>query len=265
MNEPMSAMWLTETNNRPLVGVAGPAGSARPPAHPEHSVVVCGTAGGVGTTVVSGLLADYRAATGLGGLSWWVDLSGHDSDMTDRMRAQPVDEQMARSPLDTGLWTPPAGTSVATALEQVWQHETPAVPVIDAGAQVRSVIGQLCDTQFGVVTPVLVIGPRPDLLNRARPVLAEWDSVGLLERTVLVICCQIPTLNHAALTGLLRSTVDGQVAAVVGLDYDPILGSGTDLDREAQERFSPQTWDALHALAEATSDTVGRTGRAVSR
>ncbi|MGV9709876.1 hypothetical protein ACWDTI_04350 [Gordonia sp. NPDC003424] len=222
-----------------------------PRALPEHAVVVCGTAGGVGTSVVAALLAEYRAATTLGPMSWWVDAASNDGDMELRLKGH-GDPELLRSTMGTGLWLPPEGATVPEAIVESWRRG--AVPVVDAGARALSVLPDLVESELAHVTPVVVIGPRPDLLNRARIIFSEWERVGLLRSTIVVICCQVPTLNHEALTQMVTDAVSGQVAGVIGLDYDPVLGAGTALDRGAQEAFSPHTHAALQALAAATSD-----------
>lgn len=222
-----------------------------PRTRPEHAVVVCGTAGGVGTSVVAAMLAEYRAATTLGPMSWWVDAAGNDGDLELRLRGQ-GDPELLRTAAGTGLWLPPDDATVPDAVVESWRRG--AVPVVDAGARSLSVLPDLVESELAHLTPILVVGPRPDLLNRSRIIFTEWERVGLLQSTIVVICCQVPTLNHEALTHMLKDTVTGRVGAVVGFDYDPVLGAGTVLDRGAQQTFSPQTRQTLQAVAAATSD-----------
>ncbi|MGC5258108.1 hypothetical protein ACPXCG_17330 [Gordonia sp. DT218] len=130
---------------------------------------------------------------------------------------------------------------------------------MDAGARPLSVLTELENPEMHDVTAVLVVSPRPDLLNRAREIFTEWDNSGVLARTIVVICYQVPTLNHQALTDMLIEVVAGRVAEVVGLDYEPILGDGTALDKAAQQRFSQNTWAAISQLAVlTTTSTVSR-------
>lgn len=234
---------MSEPNN----GGSGPV----PSTPSERPVLVCGTAGGVGTSVVSALLADHRAATTLGEASWWGDLAGNDSDIGERMCVD-ADPMLPRSSLGAGHWRVPADRNVTEAI--VYARQCGAVPVVDAGSRPLSVLPHLSGVQLAGVTPVLVIGPRPDLLNRAREALGQWQRAGILQKTVVVINCQIPTLNHQALTEMLVGTISGQVAGVIGLDYDPVLGEGTALDWNAQEGLAPTTLLALQSLANATVD-----------
>lgn len=264
MSEPTaSTSWLTETGHRPLIGVGGAAPESARDVVRERPVIVCGTSGGVGTSVVSALLADYRAAE-LGERSWWVDLSHTDSDMVERLGADELGNQgWWQSGRGTQLWSPTEGSSIPTALYEA-STTGAAVPVVDAGTRAHAAAATIGEHHHpGAATPVLVLGPRPDLINRARRVFSLWDAAGVLEHTVLVLCCQIPTLNHAALTDMLHDAMTDRVAAVVAIDYDPVLGTGTALDRDAQERLSPRTWDAIGALAELTRDGDAGTGRQV--
>ncbi|NDZ92967.1 hypothetical protein G3I13_19200 [Streptomyces sp. SID6673] len=224
----------------------------RPPDTAERSVVVCGTAGGVGTSVVSALLAEHRAATSLGGASWWVDAAGNDGDLHQRLRAT-GDEALLRTASGTGL-LPAPDAAVTDVVLHTWRFG--AVPVVDAGSRPLTVLSELESPELRDVTPVLVVGPRPDLLNRAREIFTEWDQAGVLERTIVVICCQVPTLNHHVLTEMLIDVVSGRVSGVVGLDYEPVLGDGTRLDRVAQQRFSPQAEAAITNLAVLTTTST---------
>ncbi|MFW0783707.1 hypothetical protein AAFP35_04240 [Gordonia sp. CPCC 206044] len=220
-----------------------------PPATAERTVVVAGTAGGVGTSVISALLAEYRAAASLGGSSWWVDAAGNDGDLHQRLRAT-GDPALLRSTLGAGLWPLPEDATVTDAILNAWRFGS--TPVVDAGARPLTVLDDLTEPEMVDVTPVLVVGPRPDLLNRAREIFTEWDQTGVLRRAIVVICNQIPGLNHKALTDMLIGVVSGKVAGVVGFEYEPVLGEGTALDRDAQQRFAPATWASLQALAAAT-------------
>ncbi|MCF3936858.1 hypothetical protein [Gordonia tangerina] len=226
----------------------GHGGPIPPPSNSERSVVVCGTAGGVGTSVISALLAEYRASTSLSGASWWVDAAGNDGDLHQRLRAT-GDEALLRTAAGTGLLPAPEA-AITDVVLHTWRFG--AVPVVDAGARPLTALPELCSPDLADVTPVLVVGPRPDLLNRSREVFSEWEHAGVLRRTIVVICCQVPTLNHQALTGMLTDAVTGEVAGVIGLDYEPVLGAGTALDNAAQQGFSPATRQSIHDLAAAT-------------
>ncbi|NED69880.1 hypothetical protein G3I15_54075, partial [Streptomyces sp. SID10244] len=186
-----------ETGHRPLIGVGGRAPEPAQNVVRERPVIVCGTSGGVGTSVVSALLADYRTAE-LGKRSWWVDLSHTDSDMVERLgAAELANKGWWQSGRGTQLWSPPEGSSIPTALSEA-STTGAAVAVVDAGTRAHAAAATISEHhQTGAATPVLVLGPRPDLINRARRVFSRWEAAGVLDCTVLVLCCQIPTLNHA--------------------------------------------------------------------
>ncbi len=217
----------------------------------ERAVVVCGTAGGVGTSVVSALLAEHRAAASLGLLSWWVDASGNDCDIELRLRGT-GNEELLRTASGTGLWLPPDEASVTDAVVEVWRQG--AVPVIDAGAHPLTLLPELAEDDLPNLTPVLVISPRPDLLNRARVIFTEWDRAGVLENTVVVIDSQLPVQQQTGLADMLVGVVSGAVGTVIGLDYDPVLGAGTSIDQDARRGFLPATVESIAKLAAATSN-----------
>ena len=221
----------------------------QPTAQP-NAVVVVGTAGGVGTSVISALLAEYRAATTVGPASWWVDASGNDCDIELRLQGR-GDPALLRTELGTGLHLATEGVPLVETIDDVWRNGS--VPVVDSGARLLTTLTDLTDDALvDKVTPVIVLTPRPDLLNRARPFLTEWRNAGVLERAIVVLNNPVPTPNQAALGKLLVDSVGGGVAAVIGFDYEPVLGSGLAMGRPAQEKFLPATWVSLQALAQAS-------------
>ncbi|MCM3895628.1 hypothetical protein ND991_10440 [Gordonia sputi] len=221
----------------------------QPTAQP-NAVVVVGSAGGVGTSVISALLAEYRAATTVGPASWWVDASGNDCDIELRLQGR-GDPALLRTELGTGLHLATEGVPLVETIDDVWRNGS--VPVVDSGARLLTTLTDLTDDALvDKVTPVIVLTPRPDLLNRARPFLTEWRNAGVLERAIVVLNNPVPTPNQAALGKLLVDSVGGSVAAVIGFDYEPVLGSGLAMGRVAQEKFLPATWVSLQALAQAT-------------
>lgn len=222
-----------------------------PQAWAERAVVVCGTAGGVGTSVVSALLAEHRASSTLGLLSWWVDASGNDCDIELRLRGS-GNPELLRTASGTGLWLPPEEATVTDAVVETWRQG--AVPVVDAGAHPLTLLPELAEDDLPNLTPVLVIAARPDLLNRARVVFAEWDRAGVLEKTIVVISSQTPTTHNDGLADMLVNVVSGAVGGVIGLDYDPVIGAGTALDQDARRGCLPATHQAIATLAAATTN-----------
>ncbi|MCG7633036.1 hypothetical protein MHN80_12000 [Gordonia McavH-238-E] len=222
-----------------------------PQAWAERAVVVCGTAGGVGTSVVSALLAEHRASSTLGLLSWWVDASGNDCDIELRLRGS-GNQELLRTASGTGLWLPPDDATATDAVVETWRQG--AVPVVDAGAHPLTLLPELAEDDLPNLTPVLVIAARPDLLNRARVVFAEWDRAGVLEKTIVVISSQMPTTHDDGLADMLVNVVSGAVGGVIGLDYDPVIGAGTALDHDARRGCLPATHQAIATLAAATTN-----------
>ena len=257
-----SVGWLASRDPRPSLATV-PTTDDLPvvPRFDEYPVVVCATAGGAGASVVSALLAEYRAGSTLGAASWWVDAAGSDGDIAARFGV----ELFPDVPASTGeggvtLWNPVGRSSLRDVVADTTSQG--AVAVVDAGARARSVLEDL--SGWEAVVPVLVCEPRPDLLNRARPVLTAWRDAGVLQRAVLVIDCQIPTLNHTYLTELLGDAVAGQLAAVIAVDYDTTLGSGGALDRAAQAELGEHTWLSIGQLAAVTTAS-GPLGQVVGR
>ncbi|MFC9981616.1 hypothetical protein [Gordonia sp. NPDC127522] len=222
-----------------------------PQAWAERSVVVCGTAGGVGTSVVSALLAEHRASSTLGLLSWWVDASGNDCDIELRLRGS-GNPELLRTASGTGLWLPPEEATVTDAVVETWRQG--AVPVVDAGAHPLTLLPELAEDDLPNLTPVLVIAARPDLLNRARVVFTEWDRAGVLEKTIVVISAQLPATHQDGIADMLVNVVSGAVGGVIGLDYDPVIGAGTALDQEARRGFLPAMHQSIATLAAATTN-----------
>ncbi|OUC81084.1 hypothetical protein [Gordonia lacunae] len=222
-----------------------------PQAWAERAAVVCGTAGGVGTSVVSALLAEHRASSTLGLLSWWVDASGNDCDIELRLRGS-GNPELLRTASGTGLWLPPEEATVTDAVVETWRQG--AVPVVDAGAHPLTLLPELAEDDLPNLTPVLVIAARPDLLNRARVVFTEWDRAGVLEKTIVVISSQLPTTHHDGLADMLVNVVSGAVGGVIGLDYDPVIGAGTALDQGARRGCLPATHQTIATLAAATTN-----------
>ena len=215
--------------------------------------MVCGTAGGVGTSVIAALLADRRAATTLGESSWWIDAAGNDGDLELRTRAS-GDPDLLRTEFGTGLYLAREEDTISESVAYAWSRD--AVPVVDVGARAMSVLPDLAEGPLaGLMIPVMVMSPRPDLLNRAKVFLDQWQRAGVLRRTIIVINPQVPDVDDHALREPLVTAVSGQVAGVVAFEYDPVLGSGRALDRSAQPVLSPSTVAAVTELIAATSSS----------
>ncbi len=230
------------------------ASRRRPADLDERAVVVCGTAGGVGTSVVSALLAEHRAASSLGLLSWWVDASGNDCDIELRLRGT-GNEELLRTASGTGLWLSPEEAAVTDAVVEVWRQG--AVPVVDAGgapadAAARTRRGRPPEPHAGARDQPATRPAQPgtDHLHRMGP------RGGVLEHTVVVIGSQLPVPQQKGLADMLVGGVvsGGAVGTVIGLDYDPVIGAGTALDQDARRGLLPATAEAIAKLAAATSN-----------
>ncbi|QHN28976.1 hypothetical protein [Gordonia pseudamarae] len=222
----------------------------------EQPVLVCSTAGGTGVSVLSALLADRRARSGLGSMSWWVDCAPGDSDLPGRMGvAVDVDGEPVSSSVGATIWrpspsraTPFSPISPESALKEATSRG--AVPVLDTGSSARSVVPLLADNP--AIVPVLVLGARPDLLNRARPVLTEWAAAGVLARTVLILNGQVPLQVQQHLSAQVTNALAGWVRVVITIHYDQHLGAGGALSPDRRDQLSTQFMQMLGRLSAAT-------------
>lgn len=228
-----------------LMPAAGPTGprlvevdsTSRPVTADSEAqgVVVAGAYGGVGTTVLSALLAEYRHYTDADGGGGWANASAALCDLPAR-------------------WSPEPGLVRACEQHTASQvSELRGAPVVDAGAQASTVSSLLLDTRW---TPVLVIGVRPDLLNRARPVLSAWQEAGVLASSVVVLNCQVPMLNAQALSEYVQGSLAGHARAVLGVEYDPILGEGEEFCLSSVSERTAQSVAQLQNLISGTAEVV---------
>lgn len=218
MTDGGAAAWIND--------LADDEGEQRTPA-PPRDVVVCGVAGGVGTSVVSALLADYRAKVGMASASWWVDLAGNDGNIVDRFGAQMGSDGVARSFGGPSLWRPPVGTTPASAVASV--QTLAGVAVVDAGAHALSLTAQLDSHDLTESTPVLVIACTPDSLNRSRRILAAWQEAEILPRTVLALTSPTPGKSTPELADMALNALSHKVYAAIPFEYTTSLADGMSL------------------------------------
>lgn len=215
-----------------------------------RDVVVCGVSGGVGTSVISSLLADHRAASGMASSSWWADLSGNDTNVPDRFGVQLVGENAVASTVSGAtFWRPPIGSSPGGTITSI--HTQAGTTVVDAGARALSLTSHLASPEAEDPLLVLVVACRPDNLNRARQVLSAWDQAGLLPKTVVALTNTTAAPAGRDLTELARQAFTSKVRAVVAFGYEPELATGTSLLGATQA--TPSLRQALTDLAAATS------------
>lgn len=211
--------WLSD-----LVDDEDKTSSDRPDAATPRNVVVCGASGGVGTSIVSALLADRRAAAGLASTSWWLDLAGNDSPIADRFGVRLDDGGVARSPGGATLWRPPPGTTPGAAITSVQTRA--GISVVDAGARALSLTAHLAGSEAANAVPVLVIAARPESLNRSRQILTAWQQAGVLARTAIVLTDPTPGPPNQNLTALAQQAITQKVHAAIAFAHDRTLAHG---------------------------------------
>lgn len=219
-----------------------------PPKQPTAPMVVFGSAGGVGASVVSALVASYWADQSASGQvsTAWVDGAPGDGDMMDRLGAEGEDSW--QQPDRLGLWRPDGYPD--DLVEVVGDAGAGGVvPFIDAGARAVRSLNEVQALVAGGAVPVLVIGLRPDLLNRSRSILSLWADGGVLASTIVVLNTTVPgiadnILDHTTSDLFARSARD-----CIGLDYDPVLGLGGSLRAEDRGRLHTETQKSIEAIA----------------
>ena len=222
-----------------------PSHDDRPPApvvalpprpRPAPTLLVTGAAGGAGTSVLSVLAADARAAGGQDAV--WID-HWATGDAATRITGTPTDA--AEGPQ----------RSVSGAQLLTGGHR-PLAEVIDAapvGASIVVDAGVFDDPSLWpqAVSVVLVIAARPDTANRSKAALAALAGAGLLARATIVVACLDPWAAH--LVGhRLTEALSPRTGQVLLWDYDPHLGSGGPID---PPRLSASTTLLLTQLDQA--------------
>ncbi|WP_207843983.1 hypothetical protein [Williamsia soli] len=205
--------WLdASTDDRP----AAPVVALPPRRRPARTVVVVGAAGGAGTSVLSVLAADARAAAGQHAV--WIDRSAT-GDAANRITTPDGSDAGVRSVSGAELLTGERGS-----LSEV-------VETAPVGASIVLDAGVLDDPARwpGEVSVVLIIAARPDTANRSKAALAALDVAGLLEHATVVVSCLDPWAAH--LVGhRLTDALSRRAGRVLLWDYDPHLGSGGPID-----------------------------------
>ncbi|PYE12042.1 hypothetical protein DFR67_12650 [Williamsia limnetica] len=208
--------WLdASTDDRP----PAPVVALPPRRRPARTVVVVGAAGGAGTSVLSVLAADARAAAGQHAV--WIDRSatGDAANRITTPSGSDAADALVRSVSGAQLLTGERGS-----LSEV-------VETAPAGASVVLDAGVLDDPARwpGEVSVLLVIAARPDTANRSKAALAALDVAGLLEHATVVVSCLDPWAAH--LVGhRLTEALSRRAGRVLLWDYDPHLGSGGPID-----------------------------------
>lgn len=231
--------WLdTSGDGRPPAPVV--ALPARP--RPAPTLLVTGAAGGAGTSVLSVLAADARAANGQHAV--WID---HWATGDAATRITSADQ----------IATPERPAHSVSGAQLLTCEHRPLREVIDAaplGASVAVDAGVLDDAVAwpAAVSAVLVIAARPDTANRSRTALAALAAAGLLEDTTVVVACLDPWAAH--LVGRrLTDALSTRTQRVVLWDYDPHLGAGGPID---PARLSTSTTQVLSRINQPDTTTA---------
>lgn len=232
--------WLdASTDDRPPAPVV--ALPARP--RPASTLLVAGAAGGAGTSVLSVLAADARAAGDQRAV--WIDHCAT-GDAATRI-ATPTQMAPAEGP----------SRSVSGAQLLAVEHR-PLAEVIDAapvGASIVVDAGVLDDPMLwpGGVSVVLVIAARPDTANRSKAALAALAGAGLLADATVVVACLDPWAAH--LVGRrLTDALSRRTGRVLLWDYDPHLGSGGPIDPARLSASTTLLLSQLHGDAQRAGE-----------
>ncbi|AUH70577.1 MULTISPECIES: hypothetical protein [Gordonia] len=200
-------------------------------------------AGGAGASTMSALVAGYWADRTVP--AGWVDAAPADGDMLGRLGG--VSTSTVQRPDGVFLWRPSRIGDLAQVLAEA-QNEG-LVPMIDAGT---TAVGQIRGVQALIaegVVPVLVIGIRPDLINRARGVLSVWEDRGVLASAVVVLNAAVPGIRENVVREQLLDVLHVAARDCVGVDYDPTLGTGLSLSSEDRDQLAPATAAAVEQIA----------------
>lgn len=207
--------WLDASrDDRP----PAPVVALPPRPRPAPTLLVAGAAGGAGTSVLSVLLADARAAGGQDAV--WID---HWATGDAATRITGTQGNAAQGPAH----------SVSGAQLLTGEHRSLA-EVLDGtsvGASIVVDAGVLVDPAPWpqAVSVVLVIAARPDTANRSKGALATLAAAGILPGATVVVACLDPWAAH--LVGhQLTESLSPRTGRVLLWDYDPHLGSGGLID-----------------------------------
>ncbi len=214
-----------------------------PPRRDAAPMVVFSASGGAGSSVVSALVAGYWADRAVA--AGWVDAAPGDGDMISRLGGTPTSVVQRADRLS--LWRPGMSSDLVRVVTQA--QDEGLVPFVDAGTTAVRRIRDIQTLVADGVVPVLVIGLRPDLFNRARTVISRWEDRGILDSAVIVLNAAVPgigesVIGHASVDVLERAARD-----CVGMDYDPTLGTGLSLSAREREYLELATVSAVEAIA----------------
>lgn len=228
------------TGNEWMREAPAPAESSRRDIVP---MAVFNAAGGTGSSTIAALVAGYWADRSVS--AGWVDAAPGDGDMMGRLGG--LSRTVVQRPEGMALWRPSMpGDLVRVVSEAQAEGFT---PIVDAGTSATRRIRDVQALVADGVVPVLVIGVRPDLLNRARQVRDLWEDRGVLSSAVIVLNATVPGIREDVLRHVSGDLFEHVARDCIGVDYDQLLGSGLTLLARDRDRLEAATTASVEAIA----------------